>query len=124
MDCSIPDSGIPAEALGSYIEEQIFTLPGVADPRRELTILLTGRRATGTHTPRSDVDIEVLCGREVYTSIQQAMLAQGRIRTSGASFYVLQGDEYVPVSDGPVLSPPPTVTLAPTGAATSAEGDD
>jgi serine/threonine protein phosphatase PrpC len=38
--------------------------------------------------------------------------------------YLLQGDEYVPVSDVQVLAPLPTVTLAPTGAVTSTAVDD
>jgi hypothetical protein len=38
--------------------------------------------------------------------------------------YLLQGDEYVAVSDLEVMAPSATVTLAPTAAATSAEGDD
>jgi hypothetical protein len=38
--------------------------------------------------------------------------------------YILQGDEYVPVSDVQGLAPLPTVTLAPTGAVTSTAVDD
>jgi serine/threonine protein phosphatase PrpC len=38
--------------------------------------------------------------------------------------YLLQGEEYVPVSDMQVVAPLPTVTLAPTAAVTSTAADD
>lgn len=88
------DIGIPLDAVWRYVEEQIFTLPGVSRPREELTILLTGSRATGSYTPQSDVDIDVVCPFSVYESIQNASLAEGRITSIHQSFYILRCDDW------------------------------
>jgi len=89
MEC-----GIPTEAIERYIDEQIFTLPGVAEPREAFSVLLTGSRATDTLTPRSDVDIDVVCPRTVCDSVQCAALSEGRIKTTAESFYILPGDDW------------------------------
>jgi hypothetical protein len=73
-----PDqSGIDQKALQAYIEEQIYTLPGMDDHRNVLTVLLTGSRAIGRHTPDSDVDIDVLCPERAYPSLQKACIQSG-----------------------------------------------
>ena len=77
-----------------YVAEQIFTLPGVARPRDEFSIVLTGSRATGTCTAGSDVDLVVVCARDVYESVQQAALADGRIAAPSVSFHVLRDDDW------------------------------
>ncbi len=78
---------IPAEALRRYIEEQIYSLPGVDDPAEAFTLLLTGSRATGTHTDRSDVDLEVLCPQPIYEAVHRAAFDAGIISTP-KSFFV------------------------------------
>ena len=94
MECCLPDSGITAEGLSRYIEEQIFTLAGVERPREDFSVLLTGSRAAGGWTSSSDIDIEVLCPEKVYNTIQRAMLAAGRIKSFGASLYVLRDENW------------------------------
>lgn len=78
--------GVPSEAIQRYVEEQIFTLPGVEKPREQFSVVLTGSRATGTHTQESDVDIEVLCPRDVYDSVHRASLKAGIIKTRRSFF--------------------------------------
>jgi predicted nucleotidyltransferase len=53
--------GIDPRAMDRYIAEQIYTLPGVARPEEQFSIVLTGSRSVGAQTPESDVDLEVLC---------------------------------------------------------------
>jgi hypothetical protein len=90
----VSDIGIPLDAVWRYVEEQIFTLPGVSRPGEDLTILLTGSRATGSYTPQSDVDIDVVCPFSVYESIQNASLAEGRITSIHQSFYILRCEDW------------------------------
>lgn len=94
MECSIVNSGISADALRRYIEEQIFSLPGTEQPREKFSILLTGSRATGTYSAQSDVDIEVLCPWLIYESVQRELLAAGRTKSIDTSFYVLGDDNW------------------------------
>ncbi|MDD2890605.1 MAG: DUF4037 domain-containing protein [bacterium] len=90
----LKDIGISPEAIKRYIEEQIFTLPGTKHPEKDLTILLTGSRATGGYTPHSDVDIDVICKRSVYNSIQQALLKKGSITLINQSLYILRDKDW------------------------------
>ena len=94
MNFQLPESGLPAEGLRRYIEDQVLTLPGVNDATEKFTVLLSGSRATGRWTSGSDVDIEVLCPRTIYQSIQQAMVAAGRIKSPGACLYTLRDDNW------------------------------
>ena len=94
MECSIVSSGISADALRRYIEEQIFSLPGTEQPREKFSILLTGSRATGTYSAQSDVDIEVLCPRLIYESVQRELLAAGRTKSIHTYFDVLSDDNW------------------------------
>ncbi len=80
---------IPDEMLQRYIEEQIFTLPGTTRPREVFSVLLTGSRATEDHARESDVDIDVVCPRDVFESVQDAAFRAGRIASPGASLYLL-----------------------------------
>ena len=94
MNCKLPESGLPAEGLRRYIEDQVLTLLGINDPTEKFSILLTGSRATDRWALGSDVDIEVLCPRTIYQSIQQAMVSAGRIKSLGASLYTLRDDNW------------------------------
>jgi hypothetical protein len=87
-------SGIESEALWRYIDEQIYSLPGTTAHRDAFTILVTGSRAIGAHTPESDVDIDVLCPRSVYDSVHRASLEAGIIQTDLSFFCVLGGDDW------------------------------
>jgi len=81
------ESGIAADDVHRYIEEQIYTLPGMHSAKDLATVLLSGSRATKTHTPTSDVDIEVLCPQPVYDELHSVALQAGII-TSPKSFFV------------------------------------
>jgi len=88
------DIGVPRETVERYIEEQVFTLPGVDCPRDVFTVLLSGSRATGTHSVGSDVDLDVVCPRDVYESVQHAAVEQGLVASPSASFYLLPRDDW------------------------------
>jgi len=91
----IEDSGIDKAALDAYIEEQIYTLPGTDRHREEFSIVLTGSRAIGCHTPASDVDIDVLCPQRIYESVLKAAFEAG-ITKSPNSLVIctLKGDDW------------------------------
>ena len=88
------DTGIESHALRRYIEEQIFSLPGVDGPRECLSVILTGSRATGAFTPESDVDLEVLCPREVCEAVQQACFEDGLSESYSRRFFVLPKQDW------------------------------
>lgn len=90
----LAESGIESQALWRYINEQIYSLPGTTSHRDAFTVLLTGSRAIGAHTPESDVDMDVLCPRRVYESVHRACLEAGTIRTDLSFFCVLRGDDW------------------------------
>ncbi len=85
-------SGIDPDAFGRYVDEQIYTLPGIDDHREVLSILLTGSRATGTYTDKSDVDIDVVCPRRVYRTLHRAAI-EAKIIDTPESFFVLRPEK-------------------------------
>ncbi len=87
------ESGIDEGALRRYIDEQIYSLPGVDRHREVFTVLLTGSRALGNHTPDSDVDIDVLCPEEVYTPLQRACREAGVTKSREAFWCPLSLNE-------------------------------
>ena len=87
-------TGIDRGALERYIAEQIYSLPGTDRHREEFTVLLTGSRAMGTHTPCSDVDIDVVCSQAVYEAVHRASVEAGIIKSPTSFFLILGGDDY------------------------------
>jgi hypothetical protein len=85
-------AGIDGDALWRFVEEQIYSLPGTSGHRDVFTILLTGSRGAGIHTPASDIDIDVVCPQPVYESVQRAALGAGIIRSRQSFWFVLRGD--------------------------------
>jgi hypothetical protein len=94
MDVNLEGTGIDPGPLQRYIQEQIYSLPGTNEHREVFTVLLTGSRATGTHGPRSDVDIDVVCPQAVYELVLSASQATGIIKAPGSFFRVLEGDDW------------------------------
>ena len=84
---TLEHSGIASDNVQRYMDEQIYTLPGVESAAGVFTVLLTGSRATGTHAPTSDVDINVVCPQTVYEKALSAALEAGII-TNPKSFFV------------------------------------
>jgi hypothetical protein len=91
---ALEGTGVDPQALQRYIDEQIYTLPGTDRHREQFTILLTGSRATGTALPGSDVDIDVVCPREVYDSVLRASFEAGITKAERAFYVVLQDDDW------------------------------
>jgi hypothetical protein len=75
-------TGISQESFGRYVDEQIYSLPGIDNHREAFSIVLTGSRATGTHGHASDLDIEVICEQPVYERVQRAAFENGIIRSA------------------------------------------
>ena len=88
------ETGISSDALTRYIDEQIYNLPGIDNHRDVFTILLTGSRAIGQHSPQSDVDLDVLCPPEVYALVQRKALAAGIIDSRRGFFCPLVGEDF------------------------------
>ncbi|WP_425448339.1 nucleotidyltransferase domain-containing protein [Dethiothermospora halolimnae] len=83
------DIGIDWDDLKRYVKEQIYTLPGIKNHKDKLTVLLTGSRAIGTYSKGSDVDIDVICTKEVYNKIQSEMVERGLTTNKKVAFYYL-----------------------------------
>jgi GrpB-like predicted nucleotidyltransferase (UPF0157 family) len=93
----LTDTGIDPAILQRYLDEQIYTLPGVSNQREAFTILLTGSRALGTWGSASDVDLDVLCPREVFTAVLPAAFGRGLIKTPTTNWFSLPregGEQY------------------------------
>jgi predicted nucleotidyltransferase len=82
------DTGIDEHAVRHYVEEQIYTLPGIDNHRDALSILVTGSRATGTYKPQSDVDLEVVCSQPVYEALHRATMEKGITKATKSLFLV------------------------------------
>lgn len=92
--CTPEAAGIDPNALSRYIREHIYTLPGTTRHRQAFTVLVTGSRAAGVHTPDSDVDIDVLCPEPVHESVQRASYEAGIVGGEASFFCVLKGDDW------------------------------
>ena len=88
----IENTGIDRDALDRYIEEQIYTLPGTDCHQEEFSIVLTGSRAMGLHADDSDIDLDILCPKNVFDSIQRASLEKGLIKAPDSFFGGLKED--------------------------------
>jgi hypothetical protein len=86
-------SGIDNEAMQRFIEEQIYSLPGTECHREVFSILLTGSRALGMHTPTSDVDVDVVCPESVYESVHRASLAAGIVKAELSFFCIVPNED-------------------------------
>jgi predicted nucleotidyltransferase len=85
----IPENmGIDEGALKRYVEEQIYTLPGIDNHRELLTVLVTGSRATEVYKPDSDYDMEVLCPRRVWEKLHRAAREKGIVKAEKSFFLV------------------------------------
>jgi len=85
---------VDAANLRRFIEEQIYSLPGTTRHRQDFSILLSGSRATGTASPTSDVDIDVLCPQSVYEAVHRAAHESGLIAAEHSFFHLVPGDDY------------------------------
>lgn len=86
--------GVSWESLGRYIEDNIFTLPGIESHRDKLTVVLTGSRAIGTYTDSSDADIDVICSKEDYDFIQAEMYKRKLTPNIKQGFYNLPKENW------------------------------
>ena len=91
---TLKDAGIDGSAFWRYVEEQVYTLPGTDRHREVFSVLVTGSRAFGAHTERSDIDIDVVCPGPMYESVLRASVAAGRGRAERSLFCYLQGDDW------------------------------
>jgi len=80
------ECGVAPAALRRCIEEQVYTLPGAKRPRGLFTVVLTGSRAVGLHTPESDIDLDVLCPQPAYESVLAASFAADLIKSAQSFF--------------------------------------
>lgn len=85
MFCSAK-SGIDEKNLQRYLDEQVYSLPGIDDHRDVFTVLLTGSRAIGYYREESDVDIDVICPGDIYRTVQAASLRAGIIHSRTGFF--------------------------------------
>lgn len=91
---TLAGAGIDEAAFWRYVDEQVDSLPGTDRHREVFSILVTGSRAYGAHTERSDIDIDVVCPGPVYESVLRASVAAGRGRAERSLFCILQGDDW------------------------------
>ena len=91
---NISDTGIPAESLQRYIAEQIYTLPGTNNPKQDLAVALTGSRACEQYTSKSDVDLDVVCTRQVFDAVHSASLRAGLVKSPTSFFCVLKDEDW------------------------------
>ena len=76
-----PNIGIKESDFERYVQDQIFSLPGIQKHAELLSVAITGSRAVGKHTPKSDVDIEVVCPAPAYEALQHAAFEAGIIKS-------------------------------------------
>lgn len=81
--------GLDWEKVEKYIEENIYTLPGIVNHKDELTVVLTGSRAIGCFSDTSDVDIDVICSSENFKLIQKEMFESKKTTNVNLAFYNL-----------------------------------
>jgi hypothetical protein len=92
-DWSLDQSGIDPNALQRFVDEQVYTLPGIDNHRDVLSILLTGSRAFGGFRPTSDVDLDIVCPLTTYTSLQRAAYEAGLIKSRESFGWWVQRDD-------------------------------
>jgi hypothetical protein len=83
---ALDNIGLDPAALYRFLEEQVYSLPGTDRHREEFSVLLTGSRATAMFSDGSDVDVDVVCPREVYNAVHRASREAG-IANAEKSFF-------------------------------------
>ena len=86
---------ITVELIKEFVQKEILTLPELAPFENSLNILLTGSRAVGGYSDKSDVDLDIICTEEVYTKIQTSFYENGKTVSVNASYYSLENIDYL-----------------------------
>ena len=94
MEDYLKGTGIEPADIEKFVAEQVYSLPGTDRHRECFTVLLTGSRAIGAHSPTSDVDVEVICPQAIYDRVHAASLEAGLIDSPKSFFRVVKkGDD-------------------------------
>lgn len=85
---------IKMTTINEFILNEIFVIPELSEYKDMLNVFLTGSRASGGHTDKSDIDLDIICTQDIYAKIQENFFRNGKTKSIKASFYSLADIDY------------------------------
>ena len=85
---------IMMETIKEFVINEIFVMLELSGYKDKLNVYLTGSRAAGGYTDKSDIDLDILCPQDIYDKIQENFLKSGKTPSIKASFYHLNDIDY------------------------------
>lgn len=85
---------IKMTTIKEFVINEIFVMPELSEHKDKLNVYLTGSRATGGYTEKSDIDLDIICPQDIYDKIQENFLRSGKTSSIKASFYHLNDIDY------------------------------
>ncbi|MCK5001027.1 MAG: hypothetical protein KAS23_15900 [Anaerohalosphaera sp.] len=73
--------GLDAAKVDRFVEEAIYSLPGVEDEQRDIGVFITGSRAAALHQKDSDVNVNLVCSKAAFDRIGRQLADAGIVRT-------------------------------------------
>jgi hypothetical protein len=80
---------ITMATIKEFVLNEIFVMPELSAYKDNLNVYLTGSRATGGYSDKSDIDLDILCPQDIYGKIQENFFRSGKTSSVKASFYNL-----------------------------------
>jgi len=85
---------IAIATIKDFVINEIFVMPELSEHKDKLNVYLTGSRATGGYTEKSDIDLDIICPQGIYDKIQANFVRSGKTPSIKASFYHLNDIDY------------------------------
>ncbi len=85
---------ITIESIKRFVFNEILVMPELSEYKNYLNVYLTGSRASGGYSDKSDIDLDILCPQDIYEKIQERFFRSGKTHSIKASFYTLTDIDY------------------------------
>ena len=85
---------ITMTSIKKFVIDEIFVMPELLEHKDKLNVYLTGSRASGGYTDKSDIDLDIICPQDIYDKIQENFFCSGKNKSIKTSYYSLTDIDY------------------------------
>lgn len=85
---------ISIESIKEFVINEIFVMPEISEYVKYLNVYLTGSRAIGGYSDKSDIDLDIICTQNIFDKIQENLFCSGKTHSIKASYYSLNNIDY------------------------------
>ena len=92
MFADIRKCGLDVSLFEKFVEEAVYSLPGVEQSRQDISVYITGSRGAGLHQADSDVNVDVVCTKAVFERIGHQCFEAGIVKSRESLFVTIDPD--------------------------------